>query len=315
MTNSRPQIKRVLGKAPPHSGFAVISTARNERYFWPHFVSHYRSYGTTHFIVLDDNSEDGSLDWLSSQPDVSVYKSALGFAQTVGKLRFGIAARGLLARHFCPDRWALIADLDEFWVPPPEYQTFTQLAAALEANNHFLCRGLMLDCFPRRLADLVAASTEDPPNRVAPFSDDLSPISWPAEDASARLQSRRNVRNRITRMLLERGLVSLDHVRERGDPTLHKAPLAKWVNGVSMLSAHRLHAPYNAQHQMICGHYKFYPGWEAKVQTALQTQSYYNDSIEYKTLALAELHLQNTSLKGEYTAPFDVLTTQRSLLF
>ena len=301
-------LKRVLGPPPPESALALIATARNERYFWPHFLQHYRRYGVEHFIVLDDNSNDGSLDWLRQQSDVSVFVSALSFADTVGKLRFGIAARGLMARHFCAGRWALIADLDEFWLPPPQFTSFSQLTTSLDAQSHILCRGIMLDCFPETLSTLDHQAVNTPPNIVAPFTDVLSPLNWPANLATAALNSRHNVRNRMSATLHNRGLMSREDLRQRGDPTLYKAPLARWVEGVAQLSAHRLQAPYHDQHQMICGHYKFYPGWQEKVRGALATGSYYNSSIEYRMLDLAQQHMANDSLKGARSVAFKTLS-------
>ena len=296
----------------------MISTARNEAYFWPHFIIHYRNHGASHFIILDDNSTDGSLDWLRSQPDVTVYTSTLGFAEPVGKLRFGIAARGLMAQHFCADQWALIADLDEFWVPPPQFATFTQLIASLEANNRKLCRGMMLDCFPEKLTDLKSQPLNTPPHLAAPLFDDIGPMQWPAHESRLeRAQIGQNVRMRLVKLLANNGLFSRDEQARRGSPTLYKAPLAKWHPSIRLQSAHVLSgAPYHNDHQLACAHYKFYPGWEDKVAGALETGNYYNGSIEYRMLALVRAHLGDTELRGPATKDFSLIAlAEAQLLF
>lgn len=247
---------------------------------------------------------------------MTVYRSNLGFADKLGKLRFGIAARGQLARHFCAERWALIADLDEFWLPPPEFDGFSALSASLDKRGHVLCKGIMLDCFPETLATIAHASGSEAPHQVAPWFEDISPVIWPAGQARvASYHPERNVRMRIASMLAQQGLLSPQQVKARGCPTLYKAPLAKWLPSISMASAHALHATYNNAHQMVCAHYKFVPTWTSKVEGAITSKSYYNASIEYEMLALAKEHLTDTPLLGPSSKQFALANLHNTLLF
>ena len=302
MSKRQISLQRILGPETPKTGLCLVATAKNEAYFWPHFTTHYRNVGITHFIVLDDGSTDGSLDWLASQPDVSVYRSNLSFADKLGKLRFGIAARGLLARHFCADRWALIADLDEFWRPPPTMRSFSDLVTKLDEKGHHLCRGLMLDCFPETLATLESLNADTGPSVAAPYTDDLSPVHWPANTAHADVNFQSNVRSRLVRILIERGHIPTHWVQSRGNPNLYKAPLARWSGRVHLQTAHRLDGPYHNDNQLICEHYKFVPGWESKVAMAISSGSYCNASIEYRVLELAIRHLYNEDLRSPKTS-------------
>ncbi len=50
----------------------VFVTQRNERPRLPHFLDYYRSLGVGHFLIVDNDSDDGSRDYLAAQPDVSL---------------------------------------------------------------------------------------------------------------------------------------------------------------------------------------------------------------------------------------------------
>ena len=46
-------------------------TLRNEMNRLPYFLEHYRALGVRHFLMVDNNSTDGSGDFLATQADVS----------------------------------------------------------------------------------------------------------------------------------------------------------------------------------------------------------------------------------------------------
>lgn len=51
----------------------MFSTLRNEKLRLPYFLHYYREMGVNHFFFVDNDSNDGSLDYLADQPDVSVW--------------------------------------------------------------------------------------------------------------------------------------------------------------------------------------------------------------------------------------------------
>ena len=48
-------------------------TLRNERIRLPYFLQYYRDRGVAHFIFVDNDSDDGTRDYLAGQPDCSVW--------------------------------------------------------------------------------------------------------------------------------------------------------------------------------------------------------------------------------------------------
>ena len=45
----------------PAEGVVAVVLAYNEALRFPHFLEHYRALGVSHFIVVDNNSTDGSI--------------------------------------------------------------------------------------------------------------------------------------------------------------------------------------------------------------------------------------------------------------
>jgi len=306
MTLPNIKLKRLHGtKPPPKDGLPLICVAKNESYFWPFFLTHYRSLGVEHFVILDDQSTDKSLEFLSAQPDVTVLRANMNFSDMYGKLRFGIAIRGLLSKHFFPDRWTLVADADEFWITPTGFNSFPDLITSLEANGHTLCRGIMIDLFPRQLNHIDPLQTETPPWILSPWYDDIRPINWPAQSFTpTQVNPERQVRNRMALRLLSCGHINRADLVARGLPSIHKSPLVKWARQTSLLGAHRISNRYHDSNQLACAHFKFFPQWPSKVKKAIESQAYYKESIEYKMLKMSIEHLSDFDLCGPSSEKF-----------
>ena len=301
------RLQRLSGsKSLPKDCLPLICVAKNEFYFWPFLLAHYRSLGVNHLVILDDQSSDKSLEFLSAQPDVTVLRANMDFGDMYGSLRFGVVIRGLISKKLFPDRWTLIADADEFWITPTGFNSFPDLISNLEEDGHTLCRGVMLDLFPKKLVDINPSQTAITPWRLSPWYDDINPISWPAHSSRpTSIGEDLHVRNRIADRLLSCGHLSRADLIQRGTPAMFKSPLVKWGKNTQLLSAHRVSNQYHNSRQLACAHFKFFPNWQAKVKTAIQSQAYYKKSIEYRVLEMAMEHLQDFDLRGKSSAKLD----------
>ena len=100
------------------SRVATFAIVRNETYFIPHFLQHYRDLGVREFWFLDDRSTDGTREMLLAQPDCGVIAANLAFCDQVANTRFGVAAKTLVPRALFQGRWVLMPDADEFLLMP-----------------------------------------------------------------------------------------------------------------------------------------------------------------------------------------------------
>jgi glycosyltransferase involved in cell wall biosynthesis len=106
-TNS--EISLLTQEPSPNDKLIVFSVVRNEADILPTFLDHYRKLGVDRFVIIDNNSTDGTREILWNEGDVSLYFS---------KQKFTAALRGrqwidFLARRHALDRWIIVVDADE----------------------------------------------------------------------------------------------------------------------------------------------------------------------------------------------------------
>ncbi len=64
----------------------ALVTMRNERVRLPFFLNYYRNLGVNHFLFVNNDSDDGSGNYLAEQPDVSLWWTNAGYKRS----RFGM---------------------------------------------------------------------------------------------------------------------------------------------------------------------------------------------------------------------------------
>ena len=171
LTNANISLRRehndlrvVAGADVDPSGFTLLAILRDEMYFLPEFLVHYRQLGVKRFVFLNDRSDDGSFDYLVKQPDTVVVESNRTYGETVElpayltnsikHPRILYLWRAMLHDMFVMDRWALQVDLDEF-IHLRRGMTFPDLAAQLEKQDVRALWGVMLDVYPKDIPDLA----------------------------------------------------------------------------------------------------------------------------------------------------------------
>jgi hypothetical protein len=91
----------------------VLCLVRNGMAHLATFLRHYRRLGVAHVVFLDNGSSDGTVEYLSAQPSVSVFRSLLSFR------RYEAAFKRWMVRRFGRTRgWCLVADADELFEYP-----------------------------------------------------------------------------------------------------------------------------------------------------------------------------------------------------
>lgn len=86
-----------------------FSTLRNERVRLKYFLSYYRDRGVSHFFFVDNDSNDGSREYLAEQPDCSVWTTTSSYKRS----RFGMDWVNRLLRLYGHQHWCLVVDPDE----------------------------------------------------------------------------------------------------------------------------------------------------------------------------------------------------------
>lgn len=237
----------------------LFCTLRNEAHRLPHFLTHYRALGVRHFLIVDNDSDDGSRELLGAEPDVSLWHTRASYREA----RFGMDwLQGLLMRHG-HGHWCVSVDADELLVyPHHETRDLPALAAWLEEQGEDKLGTLMLDLFPQDALDKT---------RFKPGEDPLTAIPW-YDTSNYTIAYKRDL-HALWIQGGPRSRAFFADQPERG-PTLTKVPFVKWhwryvyLNSTHTLLPRRLNEIYDTQGgEKLSGvllHTKFLPEIGAK---------------------------------------------------
>lgn len=105
---------------------ACVCMVKNAAYYLDVLLDHHRARGVSHFLFIDNGSEDDTLVRLQLEPDVTVIANHLPVAQYETQLR------GHIARRHIKGGWFLFIDSDELMdIPLDGPLTFGDLARYL----------------------------------------------------------------------------------------------------------------------------------------------------------------------------------------
>lgn len=136
---------KLVGKEKiSQNSILCVTLLHNEIKILSDYLEHYRALGNISFIVVDDNSNDGSLQYLLKQPDVTLYQPKDG--STFGKhKRFW---RRDVMDYYCDGSWCLVPDTDEHFVfLGMEDKTIQKLTEELDAEGAETILTAMLDMY------------------------------------------------------------------------------------------------------------------------------------------------------------------------
>ena len=136
----------VRSRGPLRPGeVAVICVLRNEAARLPPFFEHYKKLGVDRFLMIDNNSDDGSHEILLAEPRADVFHTMVPFSESC----FGLYWLNGLAREYCIGNWVLWADADELLVyDGMERHGLGDLAQWLSLQGFDRLFGIMLDVYP-----------------------------------------------------------------------------------------------------------------------------------------------------------------------
>ena len=273
----RGELTRLSTKDIPAQGVLVFSTMRNEMLRLPYWLQHYRRLGVSHFLIVDNNSDDGTAAYLAAQKDVSVWTTPDSYKAS----RFGVDWLTCLQFKHGAGRWCLTVDADELLVyPDSDDRGLDDLTAHLEASGRAAFGALMLDLYPKGpLADATYTAGADP-REALPWFD---------------ARNYRAKRHPVFENLWIQG-----GVRDRGffgsqperSPTLNKTPLVKWsrrfvyVTSTHQILPRRLNDVFDTgQGGRVSGvllHTKFLPNIAEKSAEELTRGEHFENSDLYK---------------------------------
>ncbi|RVU15948.1 glycosyltransferase family 2 protein [Methylobacterium oryzihabitans] len=301
MTLTRMDSRRV---APGRAACTALMVVRNEALRLPHVLAHHRALGVDRFLVVDNASADGSLDYLLAQPDCHVFRTADSFREA----SFGMDWINWLAGLCAPGSWCLFVDADELLTyPHAESLTLPQLCAFLDRTGSEGVPAMMLDMYnpgPIRAAHYRAGTPFldtcphfDTDYRVQPaLRTGRQPeivggprlrLFYPELHGVGRLGIAARRALRALRLHPVGAALGLSHLRWGAGlpPELRKVPLLKVRPGLRWIGNHAATPFVPAPLTAALLHFKFFSDFHARaVQEAARGQ-HWDGSAEYARYA------------------------------
>lgn len=253
---------------------ALVACMRNEMFMLPHFLAHYRKLGVGAFLIADNCSDDGTLEYLAAQPDVALFSVDTDYRLS----RYGVAWQQALLSAFRVGKWSVVADADELlvWQEKPT-QTLSDLLASPDFEDADAARIFMLDMYPK--GPLEQATFKTDPFAEAGFSDETPfltqmPSFGPYSDRPTWTSALRHrlIPGSRPNLFVAQKLALLKY-----------QPWMRLSAGLHYVGDTRL-----ASRELIFAHFKYNADFRRKAQTEVARQQHFNDAEEYrKYLALA----------------------------
>jgi len=240
------------------SEIILISVVKDELYRVQKFLEHYRKIGVHQFVIIDNQSTDGTKEYLMKQIDV--YLISAEDKYTTNRREAWI---NRVLSYFGFDRWYMVADIDELIVyTGVESHLINELLHFAESRHITRLRGMMLDMYPEKYTDLD--EIDDKYSFYKYFDSDTYTVNKACELEVVR----GGFRNRCM----------------GSNALLTKYPIFFFEEGDIEGKSHFLFPYYKnwGNCYLAIMHYKFLPSDLEKYRKIAEYGNYYNGSIQYK---------------------------------
>ena len=306
------------------AGVRLFSKCRNELLRLPAFLAYYRGLGVRSFFIVDNDSTDGTSEYLAEQPDVRVYATNGAFREARG----GTDWLNALLRHHGTGHWCLTVDIDElFRYPGSESTGLDQLAAFLDTKGSQALACLLLDMYPAEPlakvqyssgADLIAAAPyfDRGPYRRTPYHQCpgyaiyggvrervFYPSSW--EDKLPRRLHVKLYHRVLLSIPLVRNFPPLLQRRPRFPPCLTKIPLVRWERETRYLNVNHFVSDRRiAAETGVLLHFKLLQDFHERAAEEVRRKQYYDGATEFVRYAAMLKEQPDLVFVGEHSERF-----------
>lgn len=273
---------RVLMKQVPRDAILCFVTQRNEHVRLPYFLDYYRNLGVGHFLFVDNDSNDGSVQFLLKQDDVSIWRTTTSYKSA----RFGMDWINWLLFRYGTGHWCLTVDPDEFLVfPHCDTRSLQALTHWMGTSGIKSLPAMLLDMYP-------AARIGDQPYRAG-----QNPMAIARYFDPANYMIHKN--GRYGNLWIQggpRARCFFGRTPERA-PALNKVPLIRWKRNYAYISSTHMALPRTLNlvydedgGERISGillHAKFLSTFIEKSSEEMERGEHYSDSREYQAYSAA----------------------------
>ncbi|MFT4096966.1 MAG: glycosyltransferase family 2 protein [Rhodoblastus sp.] len=251
-----PDLARIDGRSTATSpnDILAVMTVRNERVRLPWLFAYYRKLGVDRFFVIDNDSTDGTTEWLLSQDDTHTFFTRESYRNA----QHGTQWHNSVLGSFALDRWCLTVDADEVLVYPLSEQIdLRALCGLLSDWSAEAMFALMLDCYGQGRVHESRYEEGSPFWDANPYFDRGPYFVAATPGHTPSFSVRGGVRHRSFAWDAKLG----------GAPVIRKAPLVKVREGDAYLnSTHRINRKPLAPISGALLHFKFLGDFQTRIE-------------------------------------------------
>lgn len=270
------QLKPVIDRTRDirRSDVLLVTCLRDELTRMPFFVDYYRKLGVNHFLVIDNGSSDGFLDWAKTQPDMSVWFTRSSYKAA----KFGMEWCNYLLRKYGTEHLCVTVDPDEFLVYPcMETRSLRDLGEYMKMEKRETFHTVMLDAYSDKPLSQTIYRSGDNPFEVCPYidRDGYVQISTPNMPTYTRGGPRMRVHNRLN---------------PDKSPALNKIPVVWWkwnfryvssTHDLKPMRLMRVQDPFNPTITGALFHFKFFSSLTDKAMEEMRRKQHFEGGAEY----------------------------------
>ena len=120
----------------------LISVIKNEYLLLDYFIKYYSKIGITHFIFIDNDSSDDTIDYLLNLDlNILLFKTTDSYRDA----KFGTVWVNNMLNTYCKDKWCIVLDIDEIIYN----DNLLELRNQMEEQQSNVCKFYLLDMYPK----------------------------------------------------------------------------------------------------------------------------------------------------------------------
>ena len=161
----------------PSRGIPLICPVRDELSFLPAFLRHHRKIGVETFLFIDNNSSDGTTDYLLAQPDCLVFHTADSYRAS----NYATDWINQVVRELDLQGWLIYLDVDEHLIYPEcENIGIEQFCDSVRRAGFDCVNAAMIDMYPKEsFLDISVSPEQEMLDVMGWFDADYLFREWP----------------------------------------------------------------------------------------------------------------------------------------
>ncbi|MCC1493612.1 glycosyltransferase family 2 protein [Cognatishimia sp. F0-27] len=280
----------------------LFSTMRDELGFLPAWLDHHRGLGFEQFLIWDDQSDDGSFEFLCAQPDCIVLRAPMRFGDLIDytdpegqtrRERVGTYLKIALPPCFLPGRYVSYLDADEFLILPPGVAHVGEVISRLAGQGASSAVASVVEFFPAGVAGLEGRLPQDFDALLAayPYFEpeplvQLRPGEPPVltgQSKTARLFERYGIEPRVERRGWHRLYMPARAKKAQmfQKSPRHKTPIVLRSDESYLTGSHNANLPPSASVLLTVAHFVFTAQFADKIERATRWGAHANAAAKY----------------------------------